>query len=79
MWTTPIAWNIDYFSESVQNILRLNPFYYIVEGYRDSFIGRDWFFQKIGISIYFWVITLMLLVVGTVLYNRLKPHFADIL
>lgn len=79
MWTTPIAWNIDFFSEKVQYILKLNPFFYIVEGYRDSFIGREWFFQKWELTLYFWGITLIFLSLGTVLYNRLKPHFADVL
>ncbi len=79
MWVTPIAWNIDYFSGTVQFLLKLNPVYYIVEGYRDSFIGRMWFFEKIGITIYFWVCICILLSVGTALFHRLKPHFADVL
>lgn len=79
MWTTPIAWNIEYFSGAAQYVLMSNPFFYIVEGYRDSFIGREWFFQKWGLTAYFWIITIILLSVGTALYNRLKPHFADVL
>ncbi len=79
MWITPIAWNVDYFSGPIQYLLMLNPFFYIVEGYRDSFMGREWFFQKPGLTIYFWAVTLIFLSAGTILYNRLKPHFADVL
>ena len=80
MWGTPIAWNINIFSSPrVQFILKLNPFYYIVEGYRDCFIGGRWFFQKTSLTPYFWLVTLMLLALGVLIYNRLKPHFADVL
>lgn len=79
MWLTPVAWNIDYFSGSAKAALMLNPLYYIIEGYRDSLIGREYFFQKTGLTLYFWMVTVLLLSAGTVLYNRLKPHFADVL
>ncbi|MBD5475423.1 MAG: ABC transporter permease [Lachnospiraceae bacterium] len=77
MWGTPIAWNITNFPEDVQKVLMVNPFYYLVEGYRDAILGRQWFWEKTVLGIRFWVITLVLLVVGTSVYTRLKPYFAD--
>lgn len=77
MWGTPIAWNITNFPEEAQRILMVNPFYYLVEGYRDAILGRQWFWEKAVLGIRFWAITLVLLVVGTSVYTRLKPYFAD--
>lgn len=77
MWGTPIAWNMSNFSPKVQFILKLNPFYYIVEGYRDSILSREWFWNRPVLTLYFWVVTLVLFFVGITVYVRLKPHFAD--
>ena len=77
MWGTPIAWNITNFSESAQKVLKLNPFYYLVEGYRDAILGRQWFWEKQILGIRFWLITFVLLIIGTNVYTRLKPYFAD--
>lgn len=77
MWSTPICWNIGNFDISIQKILKLNPFYYLVEGYRDAILGRKWFSGGIELNIYFWVITLVILFIGTYFYVKLKPHFAD--
>lgn len=77
MWSTPIAWDMGYFSEKVQNILKLNPFYYLVEGYRDSILGRKWFWERPVLGLYFWFVTFLFLIIGTNFYVRLRPHFAD--
>ncbi len=77
MWSTPICWNMDNFDSSIQKILKLNPFYYLVEGYRDAILGRKWFSAGIELNIYFWVVTLLILFIGVYFYIKLKPHFAD--
>lgn len=79
MWMTPIMWNKSMLSGKYQWILKLNPMYYIVEGYRDSFINKVWFFDRYFQTIYFWVIILILFIVSTSIFKRLKPHFADVL
>jgi ABC-type polysaccharide/polyol phosphate export permease len=60
-------------------ILKLNPMFYIVQGYRDSMINDVWFFQKPELTIYFWVLTLALFLLGTTVFKRLRVHFADVL
>jgi teichoic acid transport system permease protein len=60
-------------------MVKLNPMYYIVEGYRDTFINKVWFFQRYFQTVYFWTITLVLFVIGAVIFKKLKPHFADVL
>lgn len=77
MWGTPIAWDMGIFPENVQNILKLNPFYYLVEGYRDAILGRQWLTEKVSLGIYFWALVFIILIIGTYVYTKLKPHFAD--
>lgn len=82
MWVTPIMWN---FESMVQipawaiTILKLNPMYYVVSGYRDALINKIGFWENPGLTIYFWVVTLVVFAIGTSVFKRLRPHFADVL
>jgi lipopolysaccharide transport system permease protein/teichoic acid transport system permease protein len=78
-WMTPIFWSIGMIPVRYHWILKLNPLYYIIEGYRDSMIHHVWFWEKPMMSFYFWVVTLGVLVVGFSTFKKLKPHFADVL
>jgi teichoic acid transport system permease protein len=81
VWFTPIMWNID--AMNIQGpvllILKLNPMYYVVMGYRDSLINHVWFWERPMETIYFWAVTLLFFVAGTQIFRRLKIHFADVL
>lgn len=79
MWLTPIAWDISIFDVKYHIIFKLNPIFYIVQGFRDSLISKVWFFERPEITVYFWSITGGLFLVSIFIYNRLKIHFADAL
>jgi teichoic acid transport system permease protein len=81
IWATPIMWNIDAvsFPPIVLKIIKLNPMYYIVSGYRDSMIGRVWFWERAEITLYFWIVSILIFIVGTMIFRRLRVHFADVL
>ena len=81
VWMTPIMWNIDTISISgvIKTIFKLNPMYYIVQGYRDTLINGVWFWQRPELTLYFWIFTIGVFILGRVVFKRLKPHFADIL
>ena len=79
MWATPIMWSYTIIPDRFQWIIKLNPMYYIVEGYRDTFINHIWFFDKYFQTIYFWIITLGIFGIGALIFKKLKPHFADVL
>lgn len=79
VWTIPIMWDISVVDEKWQWLFKVNPMYYIVNGYRESIYGHTWFWHDLGQTVYFWAITLILFVVGTVIFKRLKIHFADVL
>ena len=81
VWVTPIMWNIETMDISpvLKNLLKLNPLYYIVQGYRDAFIGKVAFFERWELTIYFWVVTIVFVVLGTHVFKKLRMHFADVL
>lgn len=83
MWVTPIMWNINDMQEKIPAsalvLLKLNPLYYIVMGYRESFIDKVWFWEHPGLTAYFWIFTGAVCVLGVTVFKRLKVHFADVL
>ena len=82
VWLTPIMWNADdMLSPVVLKIFKLNPMYYVVSGFRDSMLARNWFWQgeRLLWTIYFWTITLLVFGLGVKIFRRLKVHFADVL
>lgn len=81
VWITPIMWNIDGMDLSpiLITIFKLNPMYYIVNGYREALIGKTWFWENPTLTIYFWIFTILIFAIGTGIFKRLKVHFADVL
>lgn len=79
MWMAPIMWHYSMVPASMQKILKLNPIYYIVEGYRDAFISKTWFWQHPTLTLYYWGVTLVIFVLGFLTFRKLRPHFADVL
>ena len=79
MWMTPIMWNIEMIPSNFVWLIQLNPMYYIVEGFRDSLINHVWFWNKIDLTLNFWLITIFLFALGAYLFKKLKVHFADVL
>lgn len=62
-----------------QWFLKLNPMYYIVEGYRDTLVNNVWFWERYNQTLYFWTISIIIFFVGIILFKKLKPHFSDVL
>lgn len=80
MWGTPIMWDIASFSnETLKRVLMINPLVYIVNGYREAVYDKVWFFRHGWYTLYFWGITIGLMVIGTSVFKRLRVHFADVL
>ena len=78
MWFTPIMWHYSMLGD-LSKYLKLNPFYYITEGYRDCMLNHVWFFERPGITIYFWVVTIIIFAIGAAIFKKMQPHFADVL
>lgn len=78
-WMTPVFWNPYTMNEAVVSVLKLNPLYYIVQGYRETFISGTPFYNFDHMTIYFWIFTVLLLALGLFTFKRLKKHFPDLL
>jgi len=77
-WITPILWNEESMvDENVAKVLSLNPMHYIINGYRDSLIFNKWFWENGSDTLYFWTITIIIFIMGVLVFRRLKPFFAD--
>lgn len=79
MWLTPIAWATTILNKNAAWFFKLNPLFYIVEGYRDTFIKKVWFFHRYNQTLYFWIFTILVFIIGTYTFKKLKPHFSDVL
>jgi ABC-type polysaccharide/polyol phosphate export permease len=77
-FVTPIFWKMEGLPVSSQNILKLNPIYYIVNGYRDSLLNHKAFWDTPVVTCYFWSVCLVFLVAGVAVFKKLRPHFADV-
>lgn len=79
-WLTPIFWAENAMSERVLSVLRKNPLFYVVMGYRDALINNIGFWeQPIRDTIYFWGVTAVIIALGLWVYVRLRDHFSDLL
>jgi len=78
-WALPIVWGPEVLSGWLQYIFQLNPAYYIVEGFRETLLTGGYFWEKPLYASYFWIIVILLNVVGTKLLNKLKGAFSDVL
>jgi len=78
-WVTPIFWNIKMIPEQYRIYLKMNPIFYIVQGYRESFIYQIPVWSHPLYNLYFWLFAFMMFFVGVFVFLRLRPRFADVL
>jgi ABC-type polysaccharide/polyol phosphate export permease len=78
-WLTPIAWAGTQLSPRGQTLLALNPASYIVSGYRHALMPKVFAAPTSYETATFWVITLCMLLIGSICFRRLRVHFWDCL
>ena len=79
MWATPILWDVNGLSSTVQMIVKINPLVYIVNGYRSAIFEKAWFGEDFYSTMYFWIVTVVVFGIGALVFKRLKVHFSDVL
>lgn len=80
MWLTPILWDVENLQNNMlKNLMKVNPVAYIVQGYRQSFLGIDWFWEHPVYNIIFWVEIVLIGSIGIISFRKMTPHFADVL
>lgn len=78
-WATPIFWSVELIPQQYIWIIKLNPMFYITEGFRDTFINKIWFWEKSFDSFLFLIFTTFVFLLGALVFKRLRPHFGDVL
>lgn len=79
-WLTPIMWETKNIPEKYAYLIKLNPAYYITEGYRKAFLFRIPIWEEgIKQTVYFWGFTLVVLLCGILIFKKLRPHFGDVI
>lgn len=78
-WITPIFWSTEVMSQNILRVLKLNPIYYIINGYRSSLILGINFWERGPITLYYWCIVVVTFGIGAIIFKKLRPHFSDVL
>src|SRR5690625_4344659 len=64
----------------VMNLMKLNPLFYLIEGYRAALFGTEWYFiAHWQYSLYFWGLVLVIFIFGSMLHVKFRRHFIDYL
>ena len=79
VWITPIMWRLEILPPALQKVMKLNPLYYIVTGYRDALVNKQWFWEHGLLTLYYWAFAILLFLLGTKVFSGLKAHFSDVL
>lgn len=78
VWASPVFWSYKMFPENIQRYLALNPLSYLIDGYRNTFIYHIPFWEQENVLL-FWSFALGSLIIGALVFVKLRPHFADVL
>lgn len=78
-WVSPIFWDLRLIPQQYHSFLKLNPLYYPLEGYRASFLYGQPFWANPYEMLYFWGVTVFLLLFGAYIFRALRPSFGDVI
>lgn len=74
-YATPIVYRLDQLPEHLQIIMQLNPMTHIINAYRDIFYYQQMpDFMNLGIL---FAISMVLLIVGYLIFHKLQKGFAE--
>ncbi|WP_053218158.1 ABC transporter permease [Virgibacillus senegalensis] len=80
LYLSPILWTMEKLPENLQIIMQINPLYYLIEGYRAGFLGTEWYMvSHWEYTLYFWLLTVVLFLIGSSLHVKFRRHFIDFL
>lgn len=83
LYLTPVLWPISSMFKDkliLLQVLKLNPLYYLIEGYRSAFFGTEWYFiEHWRYTLYFWALAVILFILGSTLHVKFRRNFIDYL
>lgn len=79
-WFSGIIWNAETVAIPwLKKILMINPVTFLVNGFRNCFINKIWFWEQPKRLMYFGIITIVLLIAALWSYKKLRKDIADVL
>ncbi|MDN2649856.1 ABC transporter permease [Leuconostoc lactis] len=66
-----------FFNNLIYYSTKINPFYYIVNGWRETFLYQHWFWNSPASMMMFWLEILMFAIIGSHLYLKFKDQLID--
>ena len=78
MFITPILWTMEKLPRWAVTVIKCNPLFYIIEGYRNSLLFNKSIFLYSKRLLVFWIITISLFSIGSLLMYRFKHKFIDL-
>lgn len=79
-WLSGIMYDVNSIqNDIIRRIMLLNPITVIVNGFRNSFIYKEWFWENYKELIGFFAITAIMLVITVFVYKKLDREMVDIL
>lgn len=80
IYVSPVLWEIGKIGGILGDIVKLNPLYYLIEGYRAAFFGTEWYaIAHIEYTLYFWGVSILLFILGASIHNKFKRQLVDFL
>lgn len=78
-WSIPLVYSIEMFPPRFHIFWKLNPIYYLTEGFRYSFLYKEGFWEHPLLTVYFWSVTAIIFLVGGWFFKKVKDDLADTL
>lgn len=79
-WLSGIIWNADTVTIPwLRRFLNLNPVTFIVNGYRNCFINKIWFWEQPKRMVYVVIFTAIMLILALWSYRKLRKEIPDVL
>ncbi|SJZ88116.1 teichoic acid transport system permease protein [Pilibacter termitis] len=79
MYLSGVMWDLSTrnLPPAVSKLLMLNPYAYLITGFRNTFFYHRWFFEDRAQTIIFWLITFFCLIVGSHIHIKFRSKFID--
>lgn len=80
LYLSPVLWTAHFDNLPVLNfIMKLNPVYYVVQGYRDAIFFEKSIFAHPAMMAYFWIVVILMFSTGCFLMYKFKTKFIDMI
>lgn len=77
-WISGIVWDIKNIDVLwLKNLLIYNPINYFINGYRETFLYHQWFWENQEMFVIFWIQFIIVSIVGSHIYIKNKNKIAD--